>query len=105
MKISRKVVTVAAAAALLATSACGSSSGGSGGSGGTAGAKVPSVPMLKKLGAGEGKLNLIVWAGYAEDGTNDKSVDWVHPFEKKTGCQVNAKTADTSDAMVQLMHT
>ena len=37
--------------------------------------------MLKSLGKGEGALNIIVWAGYAEDGSDDKTVDWVHPFE------------------------
>ena len=38
------------------------------------------------------QLNLIVWAGYAEDGSTDPKVDWVTPFEKSTGCKVNAKT-------------
>ncbi|MEV8213269.1 ABC transporter substrate-binding protein [Leifsonia sp. NPDC077715] len=90
----------AASAALLVLAAC--SSGGSSG-GGTA--SVPNVPMAKKLGANEGQLNIIVWAGYAEDGSNDPSVDWVTPFEKQTGCQVNAKVAGTSDEMVQLMRT
>ncbi|NEM91842.1 ABC transporter substrate-binding protein [Galbitalea soli] len=66
---------------------------------------VPKVPMLKKLGAGEGQLNLIAWAGYAEDGTNDKTVDWVHPFEQQTGCQVHTTIGNTSDEMVQLMRS
>ncbi|MGH1550410.1 ABC transporter substrate-binding protein [Leifsonia poae] len=92
----------AASAALLVLAAC--SSGGSGGSGGGS-ASVPNVPMAKKLGSNEGQLNIIVWAGYAEDGSNDPSVDWVTPFEKETGCQVNAKVAGTSDEMVQLMRT
>ena len=61
--------------------------------------------MQTTVGKGEGKLNIIVWAGYAEDGSNDKSVDWVTPFEKATGCQVNAKTGNTSDEMVTLMRT
>ena len=43
--------------------------------------------------------------GYAEDGSNDPTVDWVHPFEKETGCQVNVKVAGTSDEMVNLMKT
>jgi putative spermidine/putrescine transport system substrate-binding protein len=58
-----------------------------------------------KLGAGEGALNIIAWAGYAEDGSNDKSVDWVTPFEDQTGCKVNVKIGNTSDEMVQLMRT
>src|ERR1700685_2337051 len=68
-------------------------------------ASVPKVAMLKSLGKGEGALNIIVWAGYAENGSNDKTVDWVNPFTKATGCQVNAKTAGTSDEMVSLMKT
>jgi putative spermidine/putrescine transport system substrate-binding protein len=50
-------------------------------------------------------MNIIAWAGYAEDGSNDPKVDWVHPFEKQTGCQVNVKIGNTSDEMVTLMRT
>ena len=60
---------------------------------------------LSALGDGEGQLNLIAWPGYAEDGSNDPKVDWVHPFEQKTGCKVNIKVGNTSDEMVQLMRT
>jgi putative spermidine/putrescine transport system substrate-binding protein len=59
--------------------------------------------MLQSLGAGEGKVNLVAWAGYVEDGSTDPKVDWVTSFEKETGCQVNVKVAATSDEMVQLM--
>ena len=97
----RKTLVAVCAAAALALTACG----GSGGSAGSGPKKPPKVAELKTLGKGEGKLNIIVWAGYAEDGSDDKSVDWVHPFEQKTGCQVNAKVAGTSDEMVQLMRT
>jgi len=55
------------------------------------------------VGPGEGQVNLIIWGGYAEDGTNVPEYDWVHPFETQTGCKVNAKPADTSDEMVTLM--
>ena len=57
------------------------------------------------VGPGEGELNIIVWAGYAEDGSTDPAVDWVTPFEKETGCAVNVKTGNSSDEMVQLMQT
>ena len=88
---------VAVAAALVVTvAACSSGTGGT--SGGTSAGSLPKVAEQKKLGDGEGKLNLIVWAGYAEDGSDDATVDWVTPFEKQTGCQVNAKTAGTSAA-------
>ena len=69
----------------------------------TMAASVPNVPMQKSLGKGEGALNIVVWAGYAENGSTDKAVDWVNPFTKATGCKVNAKTAGTSDEMVSLM--
>jgi putative spermidine/putrescine transport system substrate-binding protein len=49
-----------------------------------------------KIGPGEGQLNLVDWEGYAEP-------QWVKPFEKATGCQVNAKDAGSSDEMVSLM--
>jgi putative spermidine/putrescine transport system substrate-binding protein len=88
----RMPLALLAAGALLA--ACASS----GGSGGTGGRKVPDVPMAKSVGQGEGKLNLIIWAGYAEKA-------WVKPFEAATGCQVNAKQGNTSDQMVSLMKT
>jgi len=52
--------------------------------------------MLEQLGEGEGELNLIIWAGYAERGENDPTYDWVTPFEDETGCQVN--TTDMTDS-------
>jgi putative spermidine/putrescine transport system substrate-binding protein len=61
--------------------------------------------MPTSVGKGEGELNLIAWAGYVEDGSNDPSADWVTDFEKQTGCQVNVKVAGTSDEMVVLMRT
>src|SRR6476469_890053 len=106
----RALTAVAMTVALFVAAGCGSdsSSSSSGGSKQNAAAKglvPPKVPMQTTVGAGEGKLNIIVWAGYAEDGSDDKSVDWVTPFEKATGCQVNAKTGNTSDEMVTLMRT
>ncbi|HXP21554.1 MAG TPA: ABC transporter substrate-binding protein [Streptosporangiaceae bacterium] len=77
---------------------CSTSSSSGGGSGGGAVGKVPTanLPVLHKIGKGEGQLNLIAWAGYLDP-------SWVKPFEKQTGCQVNAKYANTSDEMVSLM--
>jgi len=98
-------VTVALAAAMtLVLVACG---GGEKNAAKSGGQKLPNVPQLSKLGPLEGSLNIIDWAGYAEDGSNDKTVDWVHPFEKAMGgkCQVNSKIGNTSDEMVQLMKT
>jgi putative spermidine/putrescine transport system substrate-binding protein len=89
MKTAR-FIGVLTAVTLLA-SACGSDSKSSGGA------------ALQSIGTGEKALNLIVWAGYAEDGSTDKAYDWVHPFQDKTGCLVKSKIAATSDEMFQLM--
>ena len=61
--------------------------------------------MLQEVGKGEGQVDLIAWAGYVEDGSTDPAYDWVTPFEKKTGCDVNVKIGNTSDEMVTLMRT
>ena len=92
-----------AVTALALTAGCGSSSSSSSGGNGVQAPKGPK--MLQSVGQGEGKLNLIAWAGYAEDGSTDPKVDWVTPFEKRTGCQVNVKIGNTSDEMVTLMRT
>lgn len=59
---------------------------------------------LKALGAGEGDVSIVAWAGYIERGETDKAYDWVTDFEKKTSCKVTVKTAATSDEMVALMN-
>jgi putative spermidine/putrescine transport system substrate-binding protein len=94
-----------AAVTILVLSGCSSSSSSSAATTKTGAAAVPNIPMLKALGSGEGALNLIAWAGYAENGSNDKKVNWVTPFEKTTGCKVNVKIGNTSDEMVTLMKT
>lgn len=66
---------------------------------------LPEVAMMKSLGAGESQVNVVAWAGYVENGSNDPAVDWVTGFEKDTGCQVNVKVGSTSDDMVALMKT
>jgi putative spermidine/putrescine transport system substrate-binding protein len=94
-----KILLLAAAASLVAAG-CGSSGGGASQSTGTqaSGQTVPTanLPVLKKIGKGEGQLNLIAWEGYLDP-------LWVKPFEQQTGCQVNAKYAGSSDEMVTLM--
>jgi len=52
---------------------------------------------------GEGAVDIVAWPGYIERGGTDKNYDWVTDFEKRTGCKVNVKTANTSDEMVALM--
>ena len=48
------------------------------------------------VGDSENNLNVLVWPGYAEDGSTDPKVDWVSDFEKQTGCKVNSVYAGTS---------
>jgi len=84
----RKILAGVASLALLAA-ACTSQPGAST-------KPKPSVPA--SLGANEGALNLVAWAGYVE-------ADWVAPFETATGCKVNATLGNTSDEMVTLIKT
>jgi putative spermidine/putrescine transport system substrate-binding protein len=60
--------------------------------------------QLSSVGDGEGQVNIVAWAGYIERGATDPNFDWVTSFEAETGCQVNVKTAATSDEMVALMN-
>jgi putative spermidine/putrescine transport system substrate-binding protein len=93
-------LSVAVAACSSGSSASGGGSGGSTASAqaGTAGLTVPTagLPVQQKVGKGEGQLNLIAWEGYLDP-------SWVKPFEKQTGCTINAKYAGSSDEMVSLM--
>jgi putative spermidine/putrescine transport system substrate-binding protein len=61
--------------------------------------------MATELPDAEDTLNLVIWAGYAEDGSNDPNFDWVNPFEEETGCQVNTTDGVDSTNMVSLMAT
>jgi putative spermidine/putrescine transport system substrate-binding protein len=60
--------------------------------------------MKAEIGAGEGEVSIIAWAGYIERGETDPAYDWVTDFEKQTGCKVTVKVAATSDEMVSLMN-
>ena len=97
------ILAVMACLALFGIAACGSSSTSSSSS--SSEFKVPNEPIADSIGAGEGKLNIVNWVGYAEDGSTDKAYDWVTPFEKKTGCKASVKTFNTSDEAFQLFAT
>lgn len=92
---------VATSLVLSVAAGCGGSSGSGNPSEGTGG----SGGVITHIGKGEGQLNLVIWEGYAEDGSHQKNVDWVHPFEQQTGCQVHVKNAASSDEMVTLMES
>jgi putative spermidine/putrescine transport system substrate-binding protein len=57
------------------------------------------------IGEGEGELNLIIWAGYAERGATFPEFDWVTPFETETGCKVNTTDMTDSNNGVSLMQS
>jgi len=92
-------IVVATSAAALVLAACGGGSDSST----EAGAAPGGEPFAGPVGDGEGKLSVLAWPGYAEDGSTDPAVDWVTPFEEATGCQVDVKTFGTSDEAVKLM--
>ncbi len=88
---------------VLFAAACGSSSKGTG-SNATSGGST-SVPTLQAIGKGEGSLSVLAWPGYAENGSTEKDVNWVTPFEQATGCKTTVKTFGTSDEAFNLFHT
>jgi putative spermidine/putrescine transport system substrate-binding protein len=91
MRHKSKIAGTAALTLTLVAAACGSSKS--------------STSAPKSLGKGEGALSIIAWAGYAENGSTDPKVNWVKPFEDKTGCKTTVKIGNTSDDMVSLMRT
>jgi putative spermidine/putrescine transport system substrate-binding protein len=86
---------------LVGASACGGDDSSSS-KGTTASTR---VKPLATIGAGEGAVSILAWAGYAENGSSSKDVDWVTPFEKQTGCKASVKTFNTSDEAYQLFKT
>jgi putative spermidine/putrescine transport system substrate-binding protein len=59
---------------------------------------VPAAGVGNSTAKGEGKLTMIAWEGYLD-------AKWVKPFEKQSGCKIQAKYAGSSDEMVTLMRT
>src|SRR5689334_1169233 len=88
----RSLGAAAAVTSIVLLAACGG--GGS-----------SSTGALDKLGKNEGKVSILAWPGYVEDGSNDPKVDWVSGFEKQTGCQVSSKAYGTSDEAFNLAKT
>jgi putative spermidine/putrescine transport system substrate-binding protein len=96
--ITAKVALVAAVG--LALAACGG--GGSPGAPGGGAAPPAGTAYAGPVGQGEGKLSVLAWPGYAEDGSTSPDANWVGPFEQQTGCKVSVKTFGTSAEAVQL---
>lgn len=98
MRYMIKATAVVAAAAALGAAVAFGAAGSASAAGGTSGLTAPeaNAKVPSSVGKGEGHLNLIAWEGYAQP-------EWVKPFEKRTGCQVNTKYAGTSSEMVSLM--
>jgi putative spermidine/putrescine transport system substrate-binding protein len=99
--------TLVVCAVALTAAACGDSDDpappASGGSVPSATTETGPPPVLggsmpASIGAGEGKLHLVVRPGYADD-------SWFQAFQEETGCVVTSRVAGSSDEMVQLVHT
>jgi putative spermidine/putrescine transport system substrate-binding protein len=91
MRRSKLALPALLAASALVLSGCATTSG-------ELTLTVPDVPMKTELGAFEGELNIVNWAGFVDP-------KWVDPFTAETGCVVNNRDAGTSDEMVTLMRT
>jgi putative spermidine/putrescine transport system substrate-binding protein len=66
----------------------------------------PPAPELRPAagnGRTEGEVDLVAWPGTVEDGSNDPRMDWVRPFERRTGCVVTVRYVNTADEMVGLL--
>lgn len=95
---SRRGYALGAGMAALGLVLAGCSSSDSGGT------SQPDASVFQgPVGEGEGQLSVLAWPGYAEDGSTDPDLDWVTPFEKDTGCQVNVKVFATSNEAFDLM--
>lgn len=92
-KSRRAAGALLASSALVVLAACGGSSSDEG------------AKPVEKLGKTEGKVSILAWPGYVEDGSNDPEVDWVSAFEDDTKCEVTSKTYGTSDEAFNLAKT
>ena len=96
----KRIMALGAGVAALGLVVTGCSSSDSSGDGASS---APSASAYAgPVGDGEGKLSVLALPGYAEDGSTDPKVDWVTPFEKETGCEVDVKTFGTSNEAFDL---
>ncbi|WP_262401305.1 hypothetical protein [Actinomadura sp. CNU-125] len=94
-----KVLAALGTTAVLATAGLVACSGG----GEQEREPVGVAKVASTLGPGEGVLNLVTLPGYIENGGNDPRVDWVTPFEERTGCKIGWKVVTTPREMADLM--
>lgn len=92
MKLRRSMSLLAVGALLV--SACTTGPGAS-----------PAPSTISAVGDGEGKVTVLAWPGYVEDGTTSPDVDWISSFEDETGCEVTVQTFGTSDEAFTLFQT
>ena len=100
------VILVLVLALALAAVGCGGGGDDDGDDASTTTAKVRpprEIKQLERLGRNEGRLDLVAWPGYVEDGSTERRVDWVSGFERETGCKVNVRYGATSNDMVELV--
>jgi len=89
---------VVACIAAFGLAACGSSSDSGGGASKGSGLNPPKLPVQKtRRPRVRGQLNIIAWAGYAEDGSTDPKVDWGHPrSRRRPAARRTSRSANTS---------
>jgi putative spermidine/putrescine transport system substrate-binding protein len=64
---------------------------------------VETVLVHEEIGEAEGIVSLLAFAGYAEDGSSDPRFDWVHPFQRQTGCAVEVRYVDSGEEVARLL--
>ena len=105
LRISGLLVSLALAATACGLGSTSPSAGGSASGGASASGSALPSGMATSLPPAEDELDLVIWVGYAEDGSSDPDYDWVTPFEDETGCKVNSTDGRDSANMVSLMAT
>ena len=85
----KRLVSLIAVASVTALILAGCSSGSDSASDGG----VPKVDMMKELGAGEGQVNVVAWAGYVENGSTDPMLTGSLVSKKKLVVKLMLRTA------------
>ena len=115
MQTRRMLGLLASAAIIVGACSGGGSSPSAAGNQPSGGAGSPAAPsnvassgpsLPTELGSTQGQtINVLAWPGYVENGSTDKTVDWVTDFQKTTGCTVKPQIFGTSDEAYTLYST